>query len=75
MSINGVGGSVTPVSAEVPATAVVSADQVIQASQSTLKTLYGSPGTAEGLANTLDRMKQLLQPAQVHVKAAHPELQ
>jgi hypothetical protein len=37
--------------------------------------LYGSPGTAEGLANTLQRMQQLLQPAQVHVKAAHPEIQ
>jgi hypothetical protein len=46
-----------------------------QAANNSLKTLYGSPGTAEGLANTLQRMQQLLQPAQVHVKAAHPEIQ
>jgi hypothetical protein len=48
---------------------------VAQATPSAVKTLYGSPGTAEGLANTLQRMQQLLQPAQAHIKAAHPELQ
>ena len=73
MSINGVGSTAS----SVPAAAVQTAPaaQAAQAANNSLKTLYGSPGTAEGLANTLQRMQQLLQPAQVHVKAAHPEIQ
>ena len=70
MSINGVGNTASsePAAAAEPAPAA-------QATNTALKTLYGSPGMAEGLANTLQRMQQLLQPAQVHVKAAHPEIQ
>jgi hypothetical protein len=70
MSINGVSST----AASVPAAAAEPAPAA-QAANNSLKTLYGSPGTAEGLANTLQRMQQLLQPAQGHVKAAHPEIQ
>ena len=70
MGINVVGGK----AANVPATAAQTAPAA-QATNTALKTLYGSPGMVEGLANTLQRMQQLLQPAQVHVKAAHPEIQ
>jgi len=70
MSINGVGGAAASVSA-----AAAEGAPVAQAANTAVKTLYGSPGTVEGLANTLLRMQQLLQPAQVHVKAAHPEIQ
>jgi|LauGreDrversion4_2_1035121.scaffolds.fasta_scaffold874061_2 hypothetical protein len=70
MSINGVGSTAATVSA-----AAAEPAPSAQATNTTLKTLYGSPGMVEGLANTLQRMQQLLQPAQVHVKAAHPELQ
>ena len=70
MSINGVSST----AASMPAAAVQNAPAA-QATNTALKTLYGSPGMAEGLANTLQRMQQLLQPAQVHVKAAHPEIQ
>jgi hypothetical protein len=70
MSINGVSSSGTHVSAVAAQPAPVA-----QAANSTVKTLYGSPGTVEGLSNTLQRMKQLLQPAHVHVKAAPPEIQ
>ena len=70
MSINGVGSTAS----SVPAAAAEPAPAV-QVTNTALKTLYGSPGMAEGLANTLQRMQQLLQPAQVHVKAAHPEIQ
>ena len=73
MSINGVGSTAASMSAAAVQTAP--AAQAAQAANNSLKTLYGSPGTAEGLANTLQRMQQLLQPAQVHVKAAHPEIQ
>ncbi len=70
MSINGVGSTAATVSA-----AAAEPAPVAQATNSAVKTLYGSPGTVEGLANTLQRMQQLLQPAQVHVKATHPEIQ
>ncbi len=70
MSINGVGSTAS----SVPAAAAEPAPAA-QATTTALKTLYGSPGMVEGLANTLQRMQQLLQPAQVHVKAAHPEIQ
>ena len=70
MSINGVGSTAASVSA-----AAAEPAPAAQAANNSVKTLYGSPGTAEGLANTLQRMQQLLQPAQVHVKAAHPEIQ
>lgn len=70
MSINSVGGTATNVSA-----AAAEPAPAPQAANNAVKTLYGSPGTVEGLANTLQRMQQLLQPAQVHVKAAHPEIQ
>ncbi len=70
MSINGVGSTAASVSAVAAEPAPAA-----QAANNSVKTLYGSPGTAEGLANTLQRMQQLLQPAQVHVKAAHPEVQ
>ncbi len=70
MSINGVGSTAASVSA-----AAAEPPPSAQAANNSVKTLYGSPGTAEGLANTLQRMQQLLQPAQVHVKAAHPEIQ
>jgi hypothetical protein len=70
MSINGVGSTAS----NMPAAAVQTAP-VAQVTNTSLKTLYGSPGMVEGLANTLQRMQQLLQPAQVHVKAAHPEIQ
>lgn len=70
MSINGVGSTAASVSA-----AAAEPAPSAQAANNSVKTLYGSPGTAEGLANTLQRMQQLLQPAQVHVKAAHPEIQ
>lgn len=70
MSINGIGGTATGVSA-----ASAEPAPAAQAAHTALKTLYGSPGTAEGLANTLQRMQQLLQPAQVHVKSTHPEIQ
>ena len=73
MSLNGVGGTAASVSATVaePAPAAKAA----KAANNAVKTLYGSPGTVESLANTLQRMQELLQPAQVHVKAAHPEIQ
>ena len=70
MSINGVGSTAASMSA-----ATVQAAPAAQATNTAVKTLYGSPGTAQGLANTLQRMQQLLQPAQVHVKATHPEIQ
>jgi hypothetical protein len=70
MSINGVGSTAASVSA-----AAAEPAPSVQVANNSVKTLYGSPGTAEGLANTLQRMQQLLQPAQVHVKAAHPEIQ
>jgi hypothetical protein len=70
MSINGVGSTAS----SVPAAAAEPAPAA-QATTTALKTLYGSPGMAEGLANTLQRMQQLLQPAQSHVKASHPEIQ
>ena len=70
MSINGVGSTAASVSA-----AAAEPAPSAQAANNSVKTLYGSPGTAEGLANTLQRMQQLLQPAQVHVKATHPEIQ
>lgn len=75
MSINGVGGAASQIPVAVPAAAAASTHQAAQAASATVKTLYGSPGTAEGLANTMQRMKQLLQPAQAHIKAAHPEVQ
>ena len=70
MSINGVGSTAAGVSAVAAEPAPAA-----HAANNSVKTLYGSPGTAQGLANTLQRMQQLLQPAQVHVKAAHPEVQ
>jgi hypothetical protein len=70
MSLNGVGGTAASVSATVAEPAPAA-----QAVNNAVKTLYGSPGTVEALANTLQRMQELLQPAQVHVKAAHPEIQ
>jgi hypothetical protein len=70
MSINGVGSTAASMAA-----AAAEPAPAAQAANNSLKTLYGSPGTAEGLANTLQRMQQLLQPAQGHVKAAHPEIQ
>lgn len=74
MSVNGIGSAAAQASAAV-STQVASNQPAAQATQASIKTLYGSPGAAEGLANTLQRMQQLLQPAQVHVKAAHPEIQ
>ena len=70
MSINGVGSTAASMAA-----AAAEPAPAAQVTNTALKTLYGSPGMAEGLANTLQRMQQLLQPAQVHVKAAHPEIQ
>lgn len=74
MSVNGIGSTAAQASATV-STSAPSHSSTAQASQAGIKTLYGSPGAAEGLANTLQRMQQLLQPAQAHIKAAHPAIQ
>lgn len=72
MSVNGIGSAAAQAAVSTP---VASNQPAAQTTQAGIKTLYGSLGAAEGLANTLKRMQQLLQPAQVHVKAAHPEIQ
>ncbi|MFM7483203.1 MAG: hypothetical protein ACKO6R_09810 [Burkholderiaceae bacterium] len=72
MSINGIGSAAAQVSAA-PSVATTSTHAVAQANNAAIKTLYGSPGTVDGLANTLQRMKQLLQPAQAHIKSTYPE--
>jgi len=76
MSVNGIGSTAVQASATAStSTSAPSHSSTAQASQAGIKTLYGSPGAAEGLANTLQRMQQLLQPAQAHIKAAHPDIQ
>jgi hypothetical protein len=74
MSINGLGSAAAQPSATSSITSA-STHTVTQANNAAIKTLYGSPGTVDGLANTLQRMKQLLQPAQAHIKSTYPETQ
>lgn len=74
MSINGLGSAAAQPSAA-NSIASASTHTVARANNAAIKTLYGSPGTVDGLANTLQRMKQLLQPAQAHIKSTYPETQ